>query len=300
MFAVIIYIFVKSNLMMLKRLEQISNNVDSVISGNYEISVGDIEEGILSKINTQFYQMSRIVQMNFTKIRDEKENIKILITDISHQLKTPLASIKMYNSILIEDEDITKNEKNEFLETSKKEINKLEWLIGSLVKLSRLEAGMIELKVDNNPIGKTIRDAVESINAKAKEKNINIVTDIDIDVDEKHYILHDYRWTKEAIVNVLENAVKYSSENEKIKIHIVPMNSYIRIDIEDNGIGIPKKDFNNIFKRFFRGDSEIVKVTEGSGVGLYLTRKILENQGGSITVDSVINKGTTFSLFLRR
>jgi signal transduction histidine kinase len=155
---------------------------------------------------------------------------------------------------------------------------------------------MIELKISNNPIRKTIYDAVESIKSKAIEKGINIIADI----DGEYYIFHDYRWTKEAFVNVLENAVKYSFEKGTIKVRIVPMNSYIRVDIEDNGIGIPKKDFNNVFKRFFRGDSEAVKAAEGSGVGLYLARKILENEGGSIIVDSEVNKGTTFSIFLRR
>lgn len=292
----LMYIVTSSNLFLIKKLTQISNNIDGIINNDFSIKLDDVGEGILSKINIQFYQMARTVKMSFNNLNIEKENIKSLITDISHQLKTPLASIKMYNAILIEDTDITKDEKDEFLQTSKNEINKLEWLIGSLVKLSRLEVGMIELKVKNESIKKTVYDAVESIRAKALQKKLDII----IDIKDEYFLPHDYRWTKEAISNVLENAVKYSYNKGSIKIDMVNMTTYIRIDISDNGIGIPESDFNNIFKRFFRGNSETVKAAEGSGVGLYLTRKIIENEGGSIMVDSVINKGTTFSLFFQK
>lgn len=108
------------------------------------------------------------------------------------------------------------------------------------------------------------------------------------------------RWTKEAIVNVLENAIKYTDSNGKINVSMTDMNFFIRIDIEDTGIGIPGEDFNKIFKRFFRGNCKIVQESEGSGIGLYLTRKILEEQGGSIMVDSKLGEGSKFSLFLQK
>lgn len=291
-----IYVFLNSNVFLMKKLMQISNNIDSIINNKYSIQLDNLEEGVLSKINSKFYQMARTIKLSFDNLNTEKENVKSLITDISHQLKTPLSSIKMYNSILIDDTDLTKAEKDEFLQTSRNEINKLEWLIGSLVKLSRLEVGMIELKIKNESIKKTINDAVDSIRAKALQKNINI----SVNIKDEYYIPHDYRWTKEAISNVIENAVKYSLEKGTITINMLNMTTYIRIDISDNGIGISSSDFNNIFKRFFRGNSEIVKAAEGSGVGLYLTRKIIESEGGSITVDSTVNKGTTFSLFFQK
>lgn len=136
---------------------------------------------------------------------------------------------------------------------------------------------------------------MEEVYSKVLEKNI----DIDVEAYGEFQSYHDARWTKEAIINVLENSIKYTDYGGKIKVQIEKINLYVKLDIEDNGIGIPKDEFNNIFKRFFRGKSEYVQNVGGSGVGLYLTRKILEEQGGSIVVDSIIGAGTKFSLFLQ-
>lgn len=180
--------------------------------------------------------------------------------------------------------------------TIKSEAAKLQWLVDSLIKLSRLEVGMIELKKENKSIKDTVYKAVEGIYSKALYKNIDII----VNPIEEIFIYHDVKWTKEAILNVLENAVKYSYANDEISINVTKLNSYIRIDIEDHGIGIAKEDFNKIFKRFFRGNSDVVQEEEGSGVGLYLSRKILEEQSGSIMVDSLLGKGSKFSLFLQK
>jgi len=284
------------SLYFVKRLKKLSNNIDNIIIGNYFINIEDYGEGILSKISTQFYQMARRVQLSLTKLKEEKSNIKALVTDISHQIKTPLASIKLFNSLLIEDNNLDTRERNEFLMTIKSEAAKLQWLVDSLIKLSRLEVGMIELKKENKSIKDTVYKAVEGIYSKALYKNIDII----VNPIEEIFIYHDVKWTKEAILNVLENAVKYSYANDEISINVTKLNSYIRIDIEDHGIGITKEDFNKIFKRFFRGNSDLVQEEEGSGVGLYLSRKILEEQGGSIMVDSLLGKGSKFSLFLQK
>lgn len=277
-----------------ERLEAFSRSIDKVIDGDFSVNIFADKEGILSRIYVQFEQMTRRLENTLNSLEKEKENIKSLITDISHQLKTPLASIKMFNSLLL-DEDLSNIERMEFLYRSKEDINKLQWLTDSLVKLSRLEAGMISLKKEKGDINETIFESVNQVYLKASEKNI----DISVDCIESCFITHDLKWTKEAIFNVIENAIKYTKENGHIKISINKMESYLRIDIEDNGIGIPNKETNNIFKRFYRGTSKTVQESEGSGVGLYLTRKILEQQGGCITVKSELGKGTVFSLFLQ-
>lgn len=289
-----IILFLRGSKYFGERLESFSRNIDKVMDGDYSVNICSDEEGILSRISIQFEQMARRLKVSFESLEKEKENIKSLITDISHQLKTPLSSIKMFNSLLLE-EGVESYEKIEFLNRSRADINKLEWLTGSLVKLSRLEAGMINLKKEKGDIKETIFQAVNEVYLKASKKDM----DISFESDESIFIFHDYKWTKEAIINVIENAIKYTKTGGKIKISTNIMEAYIRIDIEDNGIGIEEEEVNNIFKRFYRGNSKIVQASEGSGVGLYLTRKILEEQGGCITVKSQKEIGTVFSLFLQ-
>lgn len=277
-----------------KKISELSAFVEKIAEGKYDY-VPKEEEGSLGRLNVQIYQLSRRIKLSMERFIREKENIKALVTDISHQIKTPLSSIKLFNSLLMEDEtDI--EETKEFLSRSRDEINRLEWLAGSLIKISRLESGMIELSKEQCSLNETVKSAIDGIMPKAVEKNINVT----LDSEKNLCALHDSKWTSEAIFNVLENGVKYTGEGGWIKLGLIEMESFIRLDIEDNGIGVHKEEYNDIFKRFYRGKTEQIRKTEGSGVGLYLTRKILEEQGGSIIVDSTIGCGTRFSLFLQK
>lgn len=276
------------------RLAIFSCGIDEIMNGKFSCKLETAREGILSKLGTQMNQMSRRIELSLSSLEKEKENIKSLVTDISHQLKTPLSSIKMFNAILME-EKLSVEEQEEFLERSNKEIVKLQGLVDSLIKISRLEIGMIELQKEKRDIRETILEAVNGVYLKALKKNIQV----NLEGLKEFYIPHDPRWTKEAIFNILDNAVKYSNENGEIKIVMSETEFYLKIDISDTGIGIHKDEFNNIFKRFYRGKDNIVKEKEGSGIGLYLTRKILEDQGGSIMVDSVVGEGSRFSIYLQ-
>lgn len=278
-----------------RKIASFSLAVDEIMKDNYSFDMKDYDQGILSRLNFQFKQMSKKLENNITTLEAEKENIKSLVTDISHQLKTPVSSIKLFNQILLED-DISHNERTEFLTRSESDINSLEWLVGSLVKLSRLEVGMINIKMEREDIKNTILKAVKEIYFKAEEKNI----EISIGNFKNVLIDHDTNWTKEAVFNVLENAVKYTNEGGKISVDMIELESFIRIDIEDTGIGISENEMNDVYKRFYRGKSKAVGVKEGSGVGLYLTKKILEIQGGSIMLTSRQGEGTVFNLFLQK
>ena len=246
-----------------------------------------------NRIYTDLNKLSRSLNLKISSLDKEKESIKELVTDISHQLKTPLASLKLYNTLLIE-EELDDEDRIEFLKTNEMSINKLHNLIDSLVNISRLEASMINIKIENKSIKQTLIKAINSTVPKANQKNINI----NIEDFEDIEIPHDTKWTEESIFNVLENAVKYSSENKDINVQVSETINFIRIDIKDNGIGIDKSEYNNIFKRFYR--SEKVDDIEGSGIGLYLSRKILEKQGGNIIVSSQKEQGSKFSLFLTK
>lgn len=296
MFLIIIlngFLFISILKYIVKKLEKVSFDTDRIMDGDYSIVSNVDEEGILSRLESQFAQMSRRLQLNINNINDEKENVKSLVTDVSHQIRTPLASIKMFNSLLI-DGGLTKEEEEEFLGRIKDEVDKLEWLANSLAKISTMESGMIQLRKETGDIRKTILEAVNGIYLEALEKNI----DINIKNLESVYIYHDFKWTKEAIFNILENAVKYTNENGEVNISMEKLETYIKIDIEDNGIGIPPEDIGGIFNRFYRGDSETIKKAEGSGVGLYLTRMILEEQDGGIIVSSEENQGSKFTILL--
>ena len=172
--------------------------------------------------------------------------------------------------------------------------HQLETLLDSFVHLSRLEADMIRISPVRASLRSTLTQAVSSVYMKAYRRNI----DISMEEFEDRQILHDPKWTGEAFVNILDNAVKYSGEGTKITIKVTELVSYIMIEVEDEGIGIPSGEMHKIFQRFFRGESEKVKAMDGSGVGLYLSRKILEDQGGTISVRKGQRSGSNFIVTL--
>lgn len=276
-------------------LDRVSEALNNFIKGNYSYDEYDLDEGIVAKVSNQLSHLGNRIELEYNKLIDEKESSKALVTDISHQLKTPLASLKMCNDILL-DEELKVEERKEFLDSSQKGVTKLEYLVDALVNISRLEADMIKIKPVENSIKETLTKAIKSVYIKALDKNI----DIELKEFNDYIIPHDDKWTEEAIFNVLENSVKYTKTGGKVEVSVSENVNYVTINIKDNGIGIKKEEFNNIFKRFYRGKSQEVKNIEGSGVGLYLTRKILEEQGGNIMVKERINVGSKFIILLRK
>lgn len=276
-------------------LNKVIDRLNKFIKGDYRDCGYNLEEGIIAKVSNQLNKLGSSVALKQDRLIEEKESAKALVTDISHQLKTPLASLNMCNSILLED-DLSYEERREFLNSSEKNIKKLEYLVDSLVNISRLEAEMIKITPINSSIKETITKAISSVYVKALDKKI----DIELEEFEDKIIPHDEKWTEEAIFNVLENGVKYTKEGGKIEVSLTETVNFIRISIKDNGIGIKKEEYNNIFKRFYRSKSNEVKNVEGSGVGLYLSRKIIEEQGGSISVKSKEGLGSEFIILMMK
>lgn len=278
-----------------KDLMEFCNSAEKIMNGDLSVQIDNNKEGLLSTLRSQFHQMANRLKLNVDKLNKEKESMKSIVTDMSHQLKTPVASMKLSTSLLSEN-DLSDDEQQEFLEKCNEDIDKLDWLISSLIKMSRLEVGIIEIKKEKYSIKETIIKAANGVYIKALDKNI------EINMENLHdeIIEHDIKWTKEALTNILENAVKYTPNGGSIKITTCPLAALFKVDIEDTGIGIPKEEINNIFKKFYRGHSKEVTEADGLGVGLYLTRKIIEEQGGSIIVHSVQGKGSRFSVFLQK
>lgn len=262
---------------------------------NDSVDLNKYNENLLCRINMISEKAERNMRINMRKIENEKENVKSLVTDISHQLKTPLANVELYNTLLAE-EGISDEERLEFLETEGIAIEKLKMLIDSLINISRLEADMISIDKKEENLKECIESAISSVKADAAKKNIIIKNEI----KEDCILAIDRKWTTEAIFNLLDNAVKYTAPNGKINLSLDNGINYFALNIEDNGIGIDTDEYNDIFKRFYRSRNDIVQNEKGSGVGLYLVRKIMNLQDGNVMVSSEKGKGSTFTLYFSK
>lgn len=210
---------------------------------------------------------------------------------MSHQLKTPLANVIMYEDILLEKLEDPQVQK--FLYKMKDQTKKIDWILNSLFKMVKLEQNALDFNIENNSVKDTLAMALTTVYEKAEKKDISIkVTGI-----RDQQCWHNPQWTAEVFVNILENAIKYSDVHKKISISMKTYEMYSEIGIKDFGIGIPESDQPQIFARFYRGKN--VKNFEGSGIGLYLSKLIIEKENGYITVDSHIERGTCFHVFLQ-
>lgn len=251
----------------------------------------DVQETRESKMISQLRQILSNASFHEKRAVDEKNQVMELISDLSHQLKTPLANIVM-NTELLRDERMEKSQQREFLNRTREQAEKMQWLMEDLLKASRLENGMIDFRAENTGIKGTIARAVGNVYAQAARKQIEICVEEFQDIS----LYHNPKWTAEAMTNILENAVKYSPEKSHITISISRLDIYTRIMISDEGIGIPETEYNRIFQRFYRGGR--AEQQEGSGLGLYLAQLILQCEKGYITVSSKAGQGSCFSLFL--
>lgn len=281
-------------------LNKNDNKTDNALQERESIKTDGVDfdkynENLLCRINMISEKAERNMRINMRKIENEKENVKSLVTDISHQLKTPLANVELYNTLLAE-EGISDEERLEFLETEGIAIEKLKMLVDSLINISRLEADMISIDKKEENLKECIESAISSVKADAAKKNITIKNDI----KEDCILAIDRKWTTEAIFNLLDNAVKYTAPNGKINLSLDNGINYFALNIEDNGIGIDTDEYNDIFKRFYRSRNDIVQNEKGSGVGLYLVRKIMNLQDGNVMVSSEKGKGSTFTLYFSK
>lgn len=221
----------------------------------------------------------------------EKEATRSLVTDLSHQLKTPVAAMGTSLEVLRQ-ESLTEEERREFTERCLRQEERLRDLLGALINISRLESGMIELKFTESRLFDTVASAVSRIYPVAAAKDISISVEAE-DSLSAVVIRQDPKWLCEALLNVLENAVKYSPAGTEVKIRVLKLVTFLRVEIEDEGIGIPKDERHKIFQRFYRGGEAAVSKQPGSGVGLYLTRRIVEAHGGMIRASDAAKTAET-------
>ncbi|OXS61926.1 hypothetical protein B1A99_04825 [Cohnella sp. CIP 111063] len=276
---------------MIEILDKLSLTVQSLIDGQDKQQFPVSEDNLLSKLQDQVLKLSGILRMQKLRYKEEGEEMKSLITDITHQLRTPLANLNMYNGLLA-DESLPPDKRTEFARIMRDQTEKLTWLMDSLVKISRLESGIIEIRAERGNVADTVLAAIKTAYPSAEEKELEIA----LEGSRSVQLLHDAKWTGEAIGNVLDNAIKYTPAGGSIKVTVERYEMFARIDVADNGRGIPEAELAKVFQRFFRGASS--SDTPGVGVGLYLARKILAEQGGYVKVSSEPGRGSVFSLFL--
>ncbi len=272
-------------------LIQLSDVIESITHMNDKEIFSILNDDMLSKIQSQVIKLTNILKAQNKRIKNERDEIKTLISDIAHQLKTPLANLKLYYEIL-QDTSIPKEEYEEFNFNMKSQIEKLSFLLESMIKMSRLEIGIIKLVPKKVSINDVCLTAIKQAYKKAKDKNIEIKFN-----DTEDIVLNiDKNWTTEAVFNIIDNAIKYTNNNGTIVVDSIKYEMFARIDVTDNGMGIDEKEINNIFKRFYRGEGS--ENEEGVGIGLYLSRQIIEKQNGYIKVKSKRKKGSVFSIFI--
>jgi len=248
------------------------------------------QDDLWEKVYEKLQRISGLYTCKSREIREEKESLRELISDISHQTKTPLANIKLYQELLADEADL--KESGEYLEKMGRQVEKLDFLLQNMVKLSRLETGTIKIRKSESFVSETLVEAIGAVIPKADKKNIQI----HVDYDEKLRLNHDKKWTSEAVFNILDNAVKYTGEKGRINISVKREEIFTRITVSDTGKGIPLERQAAVFSRFYREPE--VHDDEGIGIGLYLARKIISMQDGYIKLESEAGKGSAFHIYL--
>ena len=265
--------------------------LDDILSGRgYCGEDEEVKDTLWGKCGEKFSQTDRVWKKKEETALAEKKQIKELISDVSHQTRTPIANMKLYLEFLQEEEVSEKG--GEFLRNLERQTDKLDFLLQSMVKMSRLEAGVIQIKSEARNLYETLTEAVAQIVPAAEEKQISL----SVDCEETYIILHDKKWTQEAVFNVLDNALKYTEPFGDIRVKVTRQEMFTKLSISDTGKGILPERQAEIFTRFYREPE--VHDKKGVGIGLYLTRKILNLQGGYIEVRSRPKEGSDFCLYL--
>lgn len=278
-----------------KRLSHFTSNLcrtlDNMIDGNEELQKSNDSETLFARINHRLIRLYEIMQENRHKVDMERQELQMLISDISHQVKTPVSNLQMVTDTLLT-KPVSEEERMDFLQGIRSQTDKLDFLFQALVKTSRLETGAIRLEKKDSSLFHTLAQAMSSIVYAAEKKEIAV----SVDCPENLIISHDSKWTSEALFNLLDNAVKYTSSGGKISVSVVLWEMYVEVKVTDTGKGISESNQASIFRRFYR--EEEVHEQQGVGIGLYLAREIVTRQGGYIKVVSEPGHGSEFSIML--
>ena len=273
-----------------KEITIINRYLQDILNDQYELNIAGYNEDEMSILKNDIYKVT--IKLKEYSLYEQKEQKFLMNTleDISHQLKTPLTALMITNDIMIHN-DLTEEERHSFLEKEAKELERMQWLITTLLKLSKLDSGTVVFKKEKVLVNHLIDEALFSLNTVMETKEIQVVKkNLDF------YLFCDVLWIREALTNILKNAYEHSLDKGKIIIEGEDNPIYQAILITDYGVGIPKKDIKNIFKRFY--STNLSK--NSMGIGLNMARIIVEKHHGKIEVESVVGKFTTFKIIFMK
>ncbi|WAA11315.1 HAMP domain-containing histidine kinase [Fervidibacillus albus] len=271
-----------------REIEQLAEYLRNIAAGGQSFDIRDNQEGELSILKNEIYKVTLMLSEKSAGLQREKTKLTDAISDISHQLKTPLTSMMMMTDLLAQP-NVPEKRQQEFLHHIQTQIDRLEWLVSALLKMAKIDTGTVPFKKEKIRVQTVVNKAIEpvEIQMELKEQLISI------NGDGNAYMYGDLNWTAEALTNIIKNCIEHTPTGGKLFISFLENALFTEITIADNGIGISKEDLPYIFKRFYKGKN----TSEDSvGIGLALARSIIQNQKGDIEVESEIGKGTTFTI----
>lgn len=270
-----------------KEINEVIKIIEEINNKNYSFKMKDINEEDLSLLKNEIYKTTIMLNEISEISKKDKKELEESLENISHQLKTPLTSILIMIDTLLDDEDMDQNTREDFLRNMKREVMNINFLVKSILKLSRLDTNTVKFISKKESVKEIINEAILNVSLLSDLKNVKIETNL-----SDSLITCDYKWQIEALTNILKNSIEHSYENNKVLIDSSENNAYVKITIKDFGSGIAKEDINHIFERFYKSkDSDYDSI----GIGLALSKSIIEKQNGKISVESS-DDGTTFTI----
>ena len=283
----IILLYLKHEKDQNKEIKKIARCIEEINKKNYSINIDENSEDELSILKNELYKITIMLKEDAENSKKDKLKLKDSLSDISHQLKTPLTSINIMLDNILDNPDMDSNTKEKFIQNIKREITNISSLVGEILKLSKLDASVIKFEEQQVFIDDIVKSAISNVEMMAELKNINI----EVNNQDNIKLVCDAKWQIEAITNILKNCIEHSKDDSTITIDIDSNKIYKQITIKDNGEGIDEKDLPHIFERFYKGKNSS---KDSVGIGLALAKTIIEKDNGSIKVDSKKGKQTTF------
>ena len=285
----IILLYLKHEKDQNKEIKKIARCIEEINKKNYSINIDENSEDELSILKNELYKITIMLKEDAENSKKDKLKLKDSLSDISHQLKTPLTSINIMLDNILDNPDMDSNTKEKFIQNIKREITNISSLVGEILKLSKFDASVIKFEEQQVFINDIVKSAISNVEMMAELKNINI----EVNDQDNIKLVCDAKWQIEAITNVLKNCIEHSKDDSTITIDIDSNKIYKQITIKDNGEGIDEKDLPHIFERFYKGKNSS---KDSVGIGLALAKTIIEKDNGSIKVDSKKGKQTIFTI----
>ncbi len=284
---IISFLFLKYDKRKNKEIKKVTKYLEEINRKNYKLDIDENEESELSILKNEIYKTTILLKEQTQQLTNDKNSLKNSLSDISHQLKTPLTSIGIMLDNILDNPNMAQETKNDFIRNIKRETSNINFLVQSILKLSQFDSNTIVFSYKEEYIQKIVKEAINNVESLCDLKNIEII----VKGIEKEKINCDLKWQVEAITNILKNSVEHSIEGSKIFIEYNNKNMYLELMISDTGKGIKEKDLPHIFERFYKGENSN---RDSIGIGLALSKAIIQENDGKISVESSKNKGTKF------